>query len=54
MEEESNVLRLAKPKKKGILRLVFSRFLIIALLILLQVLLFQPLPVLLQSVLYLL
>ena len=38
--EENNVLRLAKPKKKGILSLLFSRFFIIALLILLQVLLF--------------
>ena len=36
--EEEKVLRLAKPKKKGLLRLIFSRFLIIGLLILLQIL----------------
>ena len=38
--EEEKVLRLAKPKKKGLLRLIFSRFLIIGLLILLQILFF--------------
>ena len=39
MDEENNVLRLAKPKKKGLWRLIFSRFLIIGLLIVLQILL---------------
>lgn len=33
------IFRLAKPKKKGILPLIFSRFLIIVLLLVLQVLL---------------
>ena len=37
MENEENVVRLAKPVKKGLLRLIFSRFGVIALLILLQV-----------------
>ncbi|MBQ6621878.1 MAG: cardiolipin synthase [Mogibacterium sp.] len=34
---DNTIYRLAKPQKKGLLRLVFSRFLIIALLLLLQV-----------------
>ena len=38
--DDTNVLRLAKPKKKGILSLIFSRFLIIAVLLALQVLLY--------------
>ena len=38
MENEENVVRLAKPVKKGLLHLVFSRFLIIGLLLVLQVL----------------
>ena len=37
MENEEKVIRLAKPVKKGLLRLVFSRFGVIALLIALQV-----------------
>ena len=37
MENEENVVRLAKPRKKGILRLIFSRFFVIALLLALQV-----------------
>ena len=36
----SDIYRLAKPRKKGLLSLVFSRFFIIALLIILQVLLY--------------
>ena len=39
MEQEENVVRLAKPVKKGLLRLVFSRFFVIVLLIVLQILL---------------
>ena len=35
MEKEENVVRLAKPVKKGLLHLVFSRFLIIGLLLVL-------------------
>ena len=38
MEKEENVVRLAKPVKKGLLRLIFSRFFVIALLLVLQVL----------------
>ncbi len=37
MENEENVVRLAKPVKKGILRLVFSRFGLIVLLLVLQI-----------------
>ena len=37
MENEEKVVRLAKPVKKGLLRLVFSRFGVIALLIVLQI-----------------
>ena len=37
MENEERVVRLAKPVRKGPLRLIFSRFFIIALLLLLQV-----------------
>ncbi len=37
MENEENVVRLAKPVKKGLLRLVFSRFCLIALLLVLQI-----------------
>ena len=40
MEQNSDVMRLAKPKRKGIMGLVFSRLMIIVILILLQVLLF--------------
>ena len=40
MEQTSNVMRLAKPKRKGIMGLVFSRLMIIVILILLQILLF--------------
>lgn len=36
----SDIYRLAKPRKKGLLSLVFSRFFIIALLIVLQVLMY--------------
>ena len=36
MEEKSAAIRLAKPRKKGILSLIFSRFFIIVLLILLE------------------
>lgn len=38
--EEANITRLAKPKKKGILSLIFSRFLLIALLLALQIVLY--------------
>ena len=38
MEKEEITVRLAKPPKKGLLRLVFSRFFVIALLLVLQVL----------------
>ena len=37
MEIEQNVVRLAKPVKKGLLRLIFSRFGLIALLLVLQI-----------------
>ena len=40
MSENSGVLRLAKPKKKGLLALVFSRTLLIAVLILAQIFLY--------------
>lgn len=40
MENEDSIVRLAKPLRKGILRLVFSRFLIIAVLLVLQVAMF--------------
>lgn len=38
--EEEKITRLAKPKKKGLLGLIFSRFFIIALLLILQILLY--------------
>ena len=38
--DDSNYIRLAKPKKKGILAFVFSRFLIIAILLALQIALY--------------
>ena len=38
MSEINNVTRLAKPKRKGLLSLVFSRFFIIVLLILVELL----------------
>ena len=37
MENEEKVVRLAKPQKKGILRLVFSRFFLIALLLIIEI-----------------
>ena len=37
MENEEKVVRLAKPVRKGLLRLIFSRFFIIALLLVLQI-----------------
>lgn len=37
MKNEENVVRLAKPKRKGLLSLIFSRFFVIALLLALQV-----------------
>ena len=37
MDNEESIVRLAKPVKKGILRLVFSRFFVIALLLVLQI-----------------
>ena len=37
MENEEKTVRLAKPVKKGLLRLVFSRFFVIALLLVLQI-----------------
>ncbi len=49
MKEETTVYRLAKPVKKGILHLVFSRFLIIFLLIVLQVVLMAALYIWLNS-----
>ena len=39
MDSEEKVVRLAKPVKKGLLRLVFSRFFVIALLLVFQILL---------------
>ena len=36
-KQDEKVVRLAKPVRKGLLRLIFSRFLIIFLLLLLQV-----------------
>ena len=38
MNNEENIVRLAKPVRKGLLRLIFSRFFVIALLLVLQVL----------------
>ena len=38
MNEQDNVMRLAKPKRKGILSLIFSRFFFIAVLLVLEVL----------------
>ena len=43
MSENETVLRLAKPEKKGLLSLVFSRLFLIAVLLALQVLLFVSL-----------
>ena len=37
MENEENIVRLHKPIKKGLLRLIFSRFFLIILLLVLQV-----------------
>ena len=37
MENEERVIRLANPVKKGLLRLLFSRFSVIALLLVLQI-----------------
>ena len=37
MENEEKVVRLAKPQKKGILRLVFSRFFLILLLFIIEI-----------------
>ena len=37
MNQEENVVRLAKPVKKGLLHLIFSRFFVIALLLVLQI-----------------
>ena len=37
VENEENVVRLAKPQKKGILRIVFSRFLLVFLLLALEI-----------------
>ena len=37
MSEKDNITRLAKPKRKGIISLIFSRFFIIALLILVEI-----------------
>lgn len=39
MQPEASVVRLSKPRKKGLLRLVFSRFFVIALLLIFQILL---------------
>ena len=39
MDNEENVVRLAKPQKKGLLSLVFSRFFVIVLLLVVQVVL---------------
>ena len=55
MDREDRIVSLAKPVRKGLLRLLFSRFLLIALLLVLQVALFvgiyldfvEKLPVLL-------
>ena len=38
MEQEERVVRLAKPLKKGLLHLIFSRFFVIILLLVLQIL----------------
>ena len=43
MNENESVLRLSAPKKKGLLRLIFSRLFLIAVLLVLQVLLFVAL-----------
>ena len=43
MNENESVLRLSEPKKKGLLRLIFSRLFLIAVLLVLQVLLFVAL-----------
>ena len=43
MSEKETVLRLAKPKKKGLLRFIFSRLFLILVLLALQVLLFAAL-----------
>ena len=40
MEQSENVMRLAKPKRKGLMGLIFSRLMIVVILILLQVLLY--------------
>ena len=37
MNEQDNIVRLAKPKRKGIVALIFSRFFIIALLLLIEI-----------------
>ena len=37
MDNEERIVRLAKPIRKGLLRLIFSRFFLIALLLVLQV-----------------
>ena len=37
MDNEESIVRLAKPLKKGLMRLVFSRFFVIALLLILQI-----------------
>lgn len=38
--DDTNIVRLAKPRRKGILSLIFSRFLIIVILLILQILLY--------------
>ena len=40
MEQSENVMRLAKPKRKGLMGLVFSRLMIVVLLLAVQVLLY--------------
>ena len=37
MDNEESIVRLAKPLKKGLMRIVFSRFFVIALLLILQI-----------------
>ena len=49
MDSNETVVMLAKPRKKGLLRLVFSRFFVIVLLIILQLLLFVSVYLWLQQ-----
>ena len=50
MKEENAILRLARPKKKGLLRLLFSRVFLIALLFALQIFVFAALFALFRQI----